>query len=279
MRVCYTSDLHGSERHYAELGGLLRAERADLVVLGGDLVRDFDRSLPIGPQVMAARDALLACLDAWRAGHPELRVACVGGNHEIAAMRVAFRPFHHAGRLTLLDHRKAWRCGGLTWLGYSCTPPSPHWAKDYERLDRRDDPIPNFPGQVWDPETDALRDVDLVEHFRGRASIEEELSAAPRLDEPWVLVAHSPPYGTRLDRLPHIAEPLGSRAIRHLIEVGRPVLSLHGHLHESPELTGTYRDRVGEATCVNPGQGMERLHAVCFDTTDPVGTLRHTVLP
>jgi Icc-related predicted phosphoesterase len=277
MRVCFTSDLHGSMALYEQLGGLVRAEPLGLLVLGGDLVEDLDRSAPLGPQIAAVRERVMGWVEGWREARPSLAVACVGGNHELAAMRAAFRPFHHAGRITLLDHRRAWRCGGLAWLGYSHAPPSPHWAKDYERLDRRGDAIPNFPGQVWDPTTDALRDVDAQTHFGREPTIEEDLAESPMIAEPWVLVSHAPPHGTRLDRLPGLARPLGSQAIRAFIETRRPVLSLHGHFHDSPELTGDYRDQVGATLSVNPGQGTSRLHAVLFDTSDPPGTLRHTV--
>jgi hypothetical protein len=40
---------------------------------------------------------------------------------------------------------------------------------------------------------------------------------------------------------------------------------------------GSHADRLGSALCVNPGQAYERLHAVLFDSSDPVRTLRHTV--
>lgn len=42
--------------------------------------------------------------------------------------------------------------------------------------------------------------------------------------------------------------PVGSTAVRRLIETRRPVLSIHGHIHES----GGER-RIGETLCINPG--------------------------
>jgi Icc-related predicted phosphoesterase len=45
-----------------------------------------------------------------------------------------------------------------------------------------------------------------------------------------------------------IRGPVGSRAVRRLIEEFQPLLSVHGHIHES----GGER-RIGETLCINPG--------------------------
>ena len=42
--------------------------------------------------------------------------------------------------------------------------------------------------------------------------------------------------------------PCGSTAVRHVIERFQPVLSVHGHVHESPG-----QIRVGSTLCVNAG--------------------------
>ena len=73
---------------------------------------------------------------------------------------------------------------------------------------------------------------------------------------------HCPPHGTMLDRAPQLTADLkvvldggeprivsvGSTAVRTLIEEVQPVLSLHGHIHESKAIA-----KIGKTTCVNPG--------------------------
>jgi Icc-related predicted phosphoesterase len=56
------------------------------------------------------------------------------------------------------------------------------------------------------------------------------------------------------------------------------VVSLHGHIHESPAVSGRFADRVEETICVNPGQTPAALHAVTFRMDDPAASLRHTLL-
>ncbi len=81
-------------------------------------------------------------------------------------------------------------------------------------------------------------------------------------DIPTVFNLHCPPHGTTLDRAPQLTADLkvvldggeprivsvGSTAVRTLIEEVQPVLSLHGHIHESKAVA-----KIGKTTCVNPG--------------------------
>jgi hypothetical protein len=92
-----------------------------------------------------------------------------------------------------------------------------------------------------------------------------------------VFVSHSPPRDTACDVVQGGAH-VGSRAVRAWIERRQPSLVLSGHIHESPRVSGSWRDRLGDAEVVNPGQfGTVRLCGVWFDPARPAGTLRHTV--
>lgn len=90
----------------------------------------------------------------------------------------------------------------------------------------------------------------------------EELASQldPRM--PALFNLHCPPRDTQLDRAPALTADLklvleggeprmihvGSSAVRALVEKYRPILSLHGHIHESKAI-----ERIGLTTCVNPG--------------------------
>lgn len=278
MRICFTSDLHGDTELYAQLDDLLRSETPDVVILGGDLFPDGQQDDPRGTQGAYLERVFMPRVAAWRTAQPRLIVACIVGNHEWACSRDALQAHHDAGRLVLLDHRRVWQHDGVAWLGYSSTPATPHWVKDFERLDLAGDPIPEFGGVAWNAETRTAQPVDLPAFFGGRATIADELAEAPPANAPWILVSHAPPFDSKLDRLPRVPYPIGSRAVRQFIEQRRPLVTLHGHIHESPIVTGSYADHVGDSLCVNPGQSHTRLHAVLFDTARPADTLRHTVL-
>lgn len=87
---------------------------------------------------------------------------------------------------------------------------------------------------------------------------------AERLSNPETAIfnLHPPPYGTKLDLAPKLNERLevttsagatvmehvGSQAVHDAIDRHQPLLSLHGHIHESAG-----RDRIGLTTAINPG--------------------------
>ena len=62
-----------------------------------------------------------------------------------------------------------------------------------------------------------------------------------------VLVAHTPPFDTALDKI-HSGKHVGSTAVRQFIERHRPDLVLCGHIHESRG-----RATIGETLIVNCG--------------------------
>ena len=97
---------------------------------------------------------------------------------------------------------------------------------------------------------------------QGMAAALDDLAAQLVDGQPVIFNLHDPPYGSGLDLAlkltddlrvesgggQPLVEPVGSTAVRAAIERVQPVLSLHGHIHES-KATG----RIGRTTIVNPG--------------------------
>ncbi len=74
-----------------------------------------------------------------------------------------------------------------------------------------------------------------------------------------MLGLHAPPFDTQLDVAPKIdwesltvqgqdTAHVGSTAVRQIIDEVQPLLSLHGHIHESRAAV-----RIGRTLAVNPG--------------------------
>jgi Icc-related predicted phosphoesterase len=90
----------------------------------------------------------------------------------------------------------------------------------------------------------------------------KELTDALESPSSAILNLHVPPYGSGLDTAMELDDelrpvikggrphemPVGSTAVRQLIEEVQPALSLHGHIHESRGIT-----RVGRTVAINPG--------------------------
>jgi len=278
MKVLFCSDLHGREGLYTRLATLLRAERPDLLILGGDMFPDGDLDDPRAKQGGFVQQQFIPWVRRMRSDLSGLHVACILGNHDWLFSKDYLADYHRQGDLVLLTHREYWALDGINFLGYSRTPPTPYWVKDFERLDMPDDPVPEMGGAVWDRAAQAPRAAEPESYFTAATCLERELNeSAIAPPGPWIFVCHAPPYDSMLDRLPHVDHPVGSRAVREFVESRAPQLSLHGHIHESPDVTGAFYDLIGTTVCVNPGQHHAKLCACSFDTRNVKGTLRRTV--
>lgn len=115
----------------------------------------------------------------------------------------------------------------------------------------------------WDTPRE-MEEPQLLEKFRGLASQLEP-------DRPTIFNLHLPPYDSGLDTGPEVTGvdaqgqitvrmlggspsqvPVGSRAVRTIIEECQPVLGLHSHIHESK---GTCT--IGRTLCINPGSNYQ----------------------
>lgn len=96
---------------------------------------------------------------------------------------------------------------------------------------------------------------------------------------------HVPPYGSTLDDAPELTKdlrpkragnavvPVGSRAVRDLIEKHQPLLALCGHIHEA---RGSVR--LGRTLCINPGSAYEQSRLLGAVIQLERGKIKHYVL-
>jgi Icc-related predicted phosphoesterase len=278
MRLVYATDLHGDPDAYAALAALARRERAQAVLLGGDL---FAYSREAAPQLAFAAGPFRDFLRRLRAARTP--VVAIPGNDDRAAAVAYLHALAAAGLLRLADLRPQRLAddgaGAVAVVGYPFVPPTPFRLKEGERRDLATDRYPGpWPHFVSAPDPAAPWVAAPPDRLDRLPSIAEELAAAPVAAPPWVLLAHSPPWGV-LDRAAS-AEHAGSRALRAWILARQPTLALHGHIHEAPDLLGRWAARLGATICVNPGAAQgTAVQAVVCDTAALPRSLRHTTRP
>jgi Icc-related predicted phosphoesterase len=105
---------------------------------------------------------------------------------------------------------------------------------------------------------DSPRELEEDELYRRVEALAGEVDDLSRC----IFNLHVPPYASQLDTAPALDEqlrvvttagqpklvPVGSTAVRELIERFQPLVALHGHVHESRAAT-----RIGRTLCINPG--------------------------
>jgi uncharacterized protein len=98
---------------------------------------------------------------------------------------------------------------------------------------------------------------------------------------------HAPPYGTGLDEAPALDEnlrpthggavmkPVGSTAVREAILKYQPVLSVHGHIHESKGVK-----KLGQTLAMNPGSSYTDgvLQGAVLDLNEKKGKVARYIL-
>jgi Icc-related predicted phosphoesterase len=279
----FASDLHGQAKRYSKILASIADEKPAVVLLGGDLLPSGLTALRTDakPQQDFIQDFLVPRFDKLRArlGSAYPRVLVILGNDDPrteedslaqGAARGAWEYVH--GRRASVDQYDVY--------GYACVPPTPFLLKDWERYDvsRHVDP-----GCV-SPE-EGHRTVPVGENQVRYGTIQEDLTVlfGDRSLERAVCLFHAPPYKTTLDRaaldgmkVDHapLDVHVGSVAIRRFIEERQPLVTLHGHIHESARLTGSWREQIGRTHCFSAAHDGPELALVRFDPSNPAGATR-----
>lgn len=164
---------------------------------------------------------------------------------------------------------------GFSVYGYSYIPPTPFRLKDWERYDvsRYVDPGCTAPAE-------GSLSIPVSESELNYATIAEDLEKLVQQDnlEQSIFLFHSPPYKCKLDRagldgkmidyVP-LDVHIGSIAIQRFIESRQPLVTLHGHVHESTRLTGAWQDKFGRTTSFNAAHEGPELSLVRFNPHNP----------
>lgn len=287
MKVIFTSDLHGEIRLYEEFLDLIYSTSTEIVAMGGDLFPSLPptkRYEEMIPHQKAFIDRfLLPFFEKATRGTAVRQVFVIPGNWDLAYPYLFTNP---VDRLIDLSQKRYRLKNGYEIIGYPYVPPTPFRPKDFEKMDDQDSPWPpqKNPSYIRSPDqADQVIPLDSHRYLRERETIAEDLDRLPAPDDPerTIYVMHSPPFQTKLDQIGG-GTFTGSRSIRRFIERTQPLLTLHGHIHESPKISGSYADRIGKTLSVNPGQFTDptmKLHAVTFEIENPQESLRHTCLP
>ncbi len=282
-RCFFASDLHGVVRRYEKLFQLMEEERPRAVFLGGDL-------LPSGPAAWRGHDPHGdGFLTGFLApGFQELRIRMGAAYPPVFLILGNDDPRDEEERVRQIAREGLWdyvHCerrvlGDFEVFGYACVPPTPFLLKDWERYDvsRYVPPGAVSPEEGW-------RTVDADEDSVRYGTISGDLAALTNgadLSRAIVLF-HTPPHDTRLDRaaldgksVDYVPLDLnvGSIAVRRFIEDRKPLLTLHGHIHESARLTGAWRERIGPTHLFSAAHDGPELALVRFDLESLEGATR-----
>jgi uncharacterized protein len=275
----FASDLHGSRQRYESLRARILEEKPAAVFIGGDILpHPMDFSWRENKkQSDFIIDYLIPLFSGLKAtiglGYPKVFV--ILGNDD---PRMFESSLEKGQDLQLWEsmHFRSVPWEGFRVYGYSCIPPSPFQLKDWERYDvsRFVDPgciSPEEGSRTAGPSGREIRFTTIVEEIEELLRLEKDFSRT-------IFLSHCPPYGCNLDRadldgisVDHapLDVHIGSIAIQRFIQEKQPLLTLHGHVHESRKLTGQWKEKFGFTTAYSAANETPALALVRFDPRRP----------
>ena len=294
--IYYSSDVHGSDVCWRKFLGAARFYRAGSLIMGGDLTGKAIVPIEIDDnghymtnflgeaRTGATAERLEELLEAVRFNG---MYPWVTGREEIEHHKQDAAAREQLFERVMLDELRRWialadeRLEDIGAELFIIAGNDDPWSVDDvlrsgERVVFCDDQVVRVAGHEmislsyanptpWKSPRE-LEEPDLYERLR---------ALADQLDEPETAIfnLHVPPYDSELDRaieispeLTHVYKggqpveiPVGSHAVRQIIEEVQPLLALHGHIHES---RGSVR--IGRTLVINSGSeyGTGRLHGV-----------------
>lgn len=302
-RIFFCADIHGSERCFRKWLNAARSYRCDALIFGGDLAGKILQpivSLGAGRyqtemygQVLVA-DApteLQAIIDRIRnAGRYEVIVTpdekqSLDASPELVRETFVRVAHESATRWLELADSRLRQVGipAFMMLGNDDFVEMQDVFTASERVTNPEDRVVELPGGYemislgysnptpWSSPRE-LSEPDLATRLEAMAS---------RVQDPGksIFNFHVPPQGTHLDQAALLDETftpivsgghvqighVGSTSVRGLIEHYQPMLSLHGHIHESPGMS-----RIGRTVAINPGsEYMDGILKGAIVTLDP----------
>jgi Icc-related predicted phosphoesterase len=272
----FVSDLHGHLSRYQKLFQVILAEKPEVVLLGGDLLPDglsYSRDLPDkGFTHTVLQDGFGALKTHLSSNYP--KVLLILGNDDTRAEEIELMQGESLGLWNNLHFRKI-EFGGFTVYGYACVPPTPFALKDWERYD-----VSRFVDLGCISPEEGWRSVPVSPQEIRYATIQADLELLTNNSDlsRAIFLFHAPPHQTALDRVALDGRmidntPLdihaGSIAIRRFIEKRQPLITLHGHIHESTRITGSWRERLGRTWAFTAAHDGAELALVRFDPAAP----------
>jgi len=271
----FTADLHGNFLQYERVFAEALRRKVDLLILGGDLTpKNPERRTPQHQRDFFEKE-LFPLIKGFKS-KTTADVLLILGNDDFKSNYHFMIDHQPSIGFHLIDHTPFISKQDYYYVGYTYVPYTPFRYKDWERrdLERQTDL-----SERKDVREDGFisTDAELVPHNINKSmmqySIETDLRRItkniPR--EKLVLVSHAPPHKTATDYTcikwgmtkfdkfcsffypPKYYQHVGSKAVKEFIEAEQPLLTLHGHIHDTVELTGKFPEKIGTSYVVSVG--------------------------
>ncbi len=255
MKILYVTDLHGDKEKYRKTLELAIEKEINVIVNGGDMLPKLGERHLEQPEFINGflRDYFGELQDN------NITYLTMLGNDDLLTVDALFEDVcgefenvHNiAGKKIYID--------GYEIIGMNYILDHPFGCKDRVITEKRYIPqrqLSPFAGISNEYGYDRI--FNWFEYSRTELpQMCDVLDGLPAPENPQraIYVMHMPPAGLKLGQLLYQDLDIGSADIYDFLKVEQPLLTLHGHIHESPDTEkGTWINQIGRTTCIQPGQ-------------------------
>lgn len=269
-KILYTSDIHGNEIQYKKLINYAVGIKADFVIIGGDILpKDFAKNFFISGQEEFLENKLPKLLLPLKEKLPNCKMFLMMGNDDCGA-NMDIMEKQNNDLFYLISNRRIKMTDEFDIVGYPYVPITPFGIKDWEKYDFSDVPQnlateylerkrSNYRLEAKKSTKNGWENFMFTPEIEKRDSIQKDLAGELFLKntQKTIYIFHTPPNNTNLDITSPLATSggahVGSMALRLFIEKYHPYATLHGHIHETVDMSGEFKQKIGDTLCLTSG--------------------------
>lgn len=257
LEFLYTTDLHGDIEKYNHVLSVAKEHNIKLIHLGADLLPKGSGILKI--QKTFINHYLKSFYQECELNH--IKVLAFFGNDDCYSRKKYFKKYAN-----LLDEDK-YEQNGYIFEAYGYVPDYPFGLKTACKLDSKNWKRPFQICRAVTVNDEGFVDIENVdEYFTQRSTIKEDLQQLHGGTNK-IIAFHCPPANVDLD-VCHDNRRVGSQAVCEWIEKNNVLLCLCGHIHESFQMTGKWKEQIGSTLVVQPGQLENEMSIVYIEIED-----------
>jgi len=267
MKLLYVTDLHGVEWKHNQIFEIASSLKSDVVINGGDM-------LIFKGNLMDQDKFITGFLDDYFAKFESEKIYYLGllGNDDLRIFDDIFQKTcdKYSYIVNMAQNKFQIEGSKYEFIGMNWITDLPFGLKDRARKDTKDFEFPKQMGGQYLSIPDGLNRIeDWLSYADSLPTIEEELKnlVKPSNMDNAIYVIHEPPSNLDLD-VCHDGRRVGSRALYNFLKINQPKLTFHGHIHESPNVSGKWFSQLGKTICIQPGQSHQHEKTLTYVLVD-----------
>lgn len=285
--VLFAADLHGNQTQYSKIFDFALRSSVKAIIFGGDLSPKSHKKRTIEGQRLFYTEKLFPLIKEFHKNSYAIGSSCkvflILGNDDFKDNLSLIKSYEKEIGYKCFTDDVVSLCDDIDLIGYSHVPFTPFIYKDWEKKDLSNSSDLKYRSDMrlngLISRDGELHSVDIQDRM-SRNAIQKDLRMLfeRSYQSKKILVSHAPPFKTGLDLIYH-GDHVGSRAVKKAILKYKPYASLHGHIHETVEMSRLFKEHIGSclAMAVGNSHTTKDPAILIFDAHNPKHVVRHII--